>query len=186
MTVQIQKRLFTVDEYHEMGRTGILCEDDRVELIDGEIVQMSPIGRRHAASVNRLNQLFSRHLGTSALVSIQNPVRLDQHSEPEPDVALLRPRSDYYASGHPGPSDVLLIIEVAETSVDFDREVKIPRYAEAGIPEVWLVDLSADAIDIHRSPTAAAYVQVQTVSGTDHLAPLALPQLKLSANEIIA
>ena len=186
MTVSIVKRLFTVDEYHEMGRTGILGEGDRVELIDGEIVQMSSIGRRHAACVNRLTHMFVSRLGLSAVVSIRNPVHLGQHSEPEPDVALLRPRSDFYASGHPGRTDILLIVEVAETSVDFDREVKIPRYAKAGIPEVWLVDLSADAIETHRSPTAGAYEQVQTVSGTERLVPLAFPHLDLSANEVLA
>ena len=164
MTVQVHKRLFTVNEYHQMGRSGILSEDDRVELIAGEIVEMSPIGRRHAACVNRLNQLSRRSLGTSAIVSIQNPVSLSQHSEPQPDVGLLRPRSDFYASEHPGPSDVLLIVEVAETSAGFDRDVKIPRYAEAGIPEVWLVDLADGAIHIHRTPTVAGYEQVQMIS----------------------
>jgi Uma2 family endonuclease len=185
MTVQIQKRLFTVDEYRQMGRAGILGDDDRVELIQGEIVQMSPIGRRHAACVNRLNQLLSRRVGDSAIVSVQNPVSLSQHSEPQPDVALLRPRSDFYASRHPGPDDVLLIVEVAETSPEFDREVKMPLYAGAGIQEVWLVDLSEGNIQIYRSATAGGYEHVQTFASGQHLTPQTLPQLRVSTDEIL-
>lgn len=185
MSVEIHKRLFSVDEYHQMVRTGILSEADRVELIEGEIVQMSPIGRRHAACVNRLNQLFSRRLGTAVLVSIQNPVSLSQHSQPQPDVALLRPRADFYASGHPGSDDILLVVEVAETSAQFDREVKIPLYAEAGIPEVWLVDLAAGTISVHRGPTAGGYDQVHTISSGELPSLLSLPQIRLSADEIL-
>lgn len=185
MTVEIQKRLFSADEYHQMACTGILSEEDRVELIDGEIVQMAPIGRRHSACVNRLNQLFSSRLGTAAIVSIQNPVYLGHHSEPQPDVALLRPRADFYASGHPGPDDVLLLVEVAETSGQFDREVKIPLYANAGIREVWLIDLSDGAILVHRSPTTAGYDRVQTLSSGELPAPLGFPEVRLSAEQIL-
>jgi len=184
MTVEIQKRLFSADEYHKMAFTGILSEDDRVELIEGEIVQMSPIGRRHAACVDRLTQLFVRRLGDSAIVRVQNPVSLSCHSEPEPDVTLLRPRADFYASGHPGPDDILLIVEVAETSAQFDREVKIPLYANAGIREVWLIDLSDGAIRVHRSPIASGYERVQTISSGSLPAPLSFPDLQLSADEI--
>jgi len=185
MTVQIVKRPFTVDEYYAMGRAGILSEDDRVELIDGEILQMSPIGRRHAACVDRLAQLFFTHLTGSAIVRVQNPVRLNDHSEPEPDIALLHSRPDFYASGHPRPTDVLLIVEVAETSVDFDREVKVPRYATAGIQEVWLIDLSRDTVEVHRRPSASGYEQVQTLSATDRIAPLRFPQLELDVDQIL-
>src|ERR671938_544657 len=141
MSVQVAKRCFSVDEYYRMGEAGILTEDDRVELIEGEIIEMSPIGSRHAACVNRLNTLLGRHLRQTAIVSVQNPIRLDAYSEPEPDVALLRPRADYYESGHPTPADALLIVEVADTSADYDRIIKLPLYAKAGIPEAWLVDL---------------------------------------------
>src|SRR5918912_896850 len=160
MSVQIAKRYFNVSEYYRMAEAGILTADDRVELIEGEIVQMSPIGSLHAACVRRLNQLLQRLLGHAAVISVQDPVRLSDFSEPEPDVALLKPRADFYAHQHPTPDDVLLIIEVADTTVLYDRNVKVPLYARAGIPEVWLVDLQQDLIEVYARPTSGAY-QVQ-------------------------
>lgn len=132
MTVQVQRRRFTVDQYHQMAEAGVLTEADRVELIAGELLEMSPIGRRHAACVNRLTRLFTSLLGESAIISVQNPIALSVHSEPQPDMALLRPRADFYASGHPGPEDVWLVVEVAETSPEYDRQIKMPEYASAG------------------------------------------------------
>src|SRR5262245_37141744 len=117
MAVQVSRRLFTVDEYYQMAQAGILHEDDRVELIEGEIIETAAIGSRHAACVDRLNQLFSGRVAGRAIVRVQNPIRLSQRSEPQPDLALLRPRADFYATGHPGPQDVLLVVEVADTSV---------------------------------------------------------------------
>jgi Uma2 family endonuclease len=137
MTVQIQRRLFSVHEYHQMLQAGVLGEDDRLELIEGEIVQLSPINSRHAACVNRLNALFTSRLTGRAVVSVQNPIRLDTHSEPQPDLALLKPRPDFYAASHPNPEDVLLVVEVADTSADYDRGVKLALYARVGIAEVW-------------------------------------------------
>ena len=134
------RRKFSTKEYHEIARAGILGEDDRVELIEGEIVEMAPIGSRHASTVARLNKYLSERFANQALVWVQNPMRLNEFSEPQPDVALLRPRSDFYASAHPSPEDILLVIEVAETSVDYDRNVKAPLYASAGVRELWLVD----------------------------------------------
>jgi Uma2 family endonuclease len=116
MSVQVMRRLFTVDEYYQMAEAGILAEDDRVELIKGEIVEMSPISARHAARVKRLNRIFSRQLGERVIVCVQDPIRLNEYSEPEPDIALVQPRSDFYANAHPEPEDVLLLVEVAETS----------------------------------------------------------------------
>ena len=185
MTAEISRRLFTADEYHKLGDAGVLSEDDRVELIDGELVEMSPIGRRHAACVNRLTRIFTRFVGDSSIVSVQNPLALVQRSEPQPDVMLLRPRADFYASGHPGPSDVLLIIEVAESSVEFDREVKIPRYAETGVIEVWLVDLTAGEILIHRNPAAGGYADVQSISSGVLPAPQGFPGLRLTTKDIL-
>jgi Uma2 family endonuclease len=126
MGVQVQRRLFTVEEYHRMAEAGILSEEDRVELIEGELVTMSPIGSRHAACVKRLVRLLDRAAGDRAIVGAQDPIRLGARSEPQPDVALLRYRPDFYASAHPGPEDVLLVVEVAETSADADRSLKIP------------------------------------------------------------
>ena len=157
MTVQVLKRRFTVDEFRRMGETGILGEDDRVELIDGEILTMTPIGPRHASCVRRLVAVLSPLVGTSAIVDVQNPLRLGEHAEPQPDVVLLKPRPDYYRQSHPGPRDVLLVIEVADTSAEYDRAVKVPQYARAHIAELWLVTLSEGIIEIYRQPAGGEY-----------------------------
>lgn len=176
MLAQIQRRLFTVDEYQQMIEAGIFGEDDRLELLGGEIVAMSPIGSRHAACVNRLNRLLVSALGESAIVSIQNPIRLDDLSEPEPDVALLKPQDDFYTDQVPTPTDVLLLIEVADSSVDQDRAVKLPLYARVGIAEVWLVDLIDGVIDAYRTPSSEGYLlrqrylSSQTIETTGPLA----------------
>lgn len=185
MAVQLLRRRFSVEEYYLMAKAGILTEDDRVELIEGEIVEMAPIGSHHAGCVIRLIQFLSRQVGSRALVNAQNPVRLGEHSEPQPDIALLRPRADFYASAHPGPSDVLLLIEVADTTVEYDREVKVPLYARAGIGEFWLVDLAGESIEVYQSPAPQGYRQVKVVTQEGDLAPEALPELKLSAREIL-
>lgn len=185
MALQIARRCFTVEEYHRMGAAGILSEDDRVELIEGEIVEMTPIGSRHASCVMRLNQLFSQRLGQRALVSVQNLIRLGERSEPQPDLALLRTRPDFYAQAHPEPRDVLLLVEVAETSGAYDREVKVPLYARAGIGEVWLVGLEYAGIEVYRQPGPQAYQLVQRVGPEARLAPQAFPDLALAAAEII-
>lgn len=186
MVVQLLRRPFTVEGFHLMARAGILTEDDRVELLDGELVEMTPIGSRHAACVNRLNRLFSRHLGERALVSVQNPIRLGERSEPQPDLALLCPRSDCYAQAHPGPEEVLLIVEVAETSGEIDREVKAPLYARAGILEVWLVSLAEGCVEIHRTPLLQGYGEMQGARSGQHLSPLAFPDLILAVDEILS
>lgn len=184
MSTLLMKHRFTVEQFHQMTQVGIFTEDDRVELVDGEVIEMTPIGSSHAACVKRLNHLFSRRVGDRALVSIQDPIRIDPHSEPQPDVALLRPRLDYYAPSHPKPQNVLLVIEVAETSAHVDREVKLPLYARAGIPEAWLVDLAQARIEVYREPTPQGYQLVQTVRRAEHLRPTALPDLEVAADEI--
>lgn len=151
------RRRFTVDEYYRMVEAGVLRPDERLELLDGEIMQMSPIGSRHAATVSRLNALFSGAATGQYIVSVQNPVRLSQHSELQPDVALLRYRADYYAAAHPTPADVLLLVEVADTTLVFDRDRKLPRYAESGIAEVWIVDLEQQQIEQCHTPAGAQY-----------------------------
>jgi Uma2 family endonuclease len=159
--VQLVKRRFTVDEYHRMAEAGILSEDDRVELIHGEIVQMVAIGSRHAACVKRLNGLLMAALGGRAIVSVQDPIRLDAYSEPEPDLAILRPKADFYASAHPSPLDVLFVIEVADSSGGADRTVKVPLYARAGVPEMWLIDMQEKAIDVYTGPSPQGYTSVR-------------------------
>jgi Uma2 family endonuclease len=157
MSVEIARRCFTVAQYERMGEVGILTEADRVELIEGEIVEMSPIGKRHAACVNRLTKLLVQAVGSSGIVSVQNPVRLDDYSEPQPDVAVLKPRADFYEQALPTPADVLLIIEVCDTTLEYDRQIKLPLYARAGIPEVWLVNLTDEQIETYARPLGAAY-----------------------------
>lgn len=181
MDVRLTRRLFTVDEYYQMARAGILTEDDRVELLEGEIVQMTPIGSRHAACVDRLTELFSRHIAERAIVRVQSPVRLSERSEPQPDLTLLRRRSDFYAGHHPGPEDVLLLVEVAETSAEPDRGIKLPLYARAGISEVWLVDLGAGAIEVYRRPSREGYQETFTVRRGDPVSPATFPDVRLAA-----
>jgi Uma2 family endonuclease len=137
--MEVKRRRFTVHDYHRMGEAGILHEDDRVELIEGELVEMTAIGTRHFSCVNRLNRLLVMHVGDDAIVSVQNPVRLNEYNEPQPDLTVIRPRD--YLESLPKPEDVLLLIEVSDTTLAYDRGVKLPLYARAGIREVWIVDL---------------------------------------------
>ncbi len=168
-----------------MAAAGVLSDDDRVELIDGEIVDMTPIGSRHMACVDRLNRLLTAACGDRAIVRVQGPIRLGPRSEPQPDVTLLRPRPDFYAEGHPGPDSVLVLVEVADTSLDLDRSVKLPLYARAGIREVWLVDLAASRVVVHRTPGPDGYADVRSTGGDARLSPAAFPGLDLRARDII-
>lgn len=146
------RHVISVDAFHRMGEAGILAPADRVELIDGEIIDMSPIGVLHAAIVARLASYCSQTLGGAAVVWCQNPLRLDDISEPEPDLAILRPRADFYMTAHPGPADVLLVIEVADTSLAYDLGTKVPLYARHGIPEVWVIDAATRLTRVFRQP----------------------------------
>jgi Uma2 family endonuclease len=163
METQVLRRAFTVDEFHRMAEAGVFAEDDRLELVDGEIVQMTPIGSRHAGCVDRLNDWFGQRLSGKAIVRVQNPVLLGEQTEFYPDIALLKRRPDFYSESHPQPGDVLLVIEVADTTGDYDRRVKVLRYARAGIPEVWVVDLRERAIDVYREAAGGEYREHQRV-----------------------
>jgi Uma2 family endonuclease len=144
------KRKLTVDDYHRMGADGILRDDERVELLDGELYEMTPIGDDHIGGVISAEFIFGQRLPGRAFVSTQNPVRLSDYSEPEPDIALLRPRADFYRTGKARPGDILLLVEVAHSSLDYDRLTKLPRYAAAGIDEVWIINLIAGEIEVYR------------------------------------
>ena len=181
----VQRRRFTVDEYHRMVETGVLREDDRVELIDGEVVVMSPIGNPHAACVDRLTELLIFALARRATVRVQNPVRLDDHSEPQPDLVVARRAEDFYASRCPGPDDTLLAIEVGDSSVRFDREVKAPLYARSGVPELWLVDLGAGEVRVCRKPTASGYADVTVKRPGDTVSIGVVPELVLRVGEVL-
>ncbi len=168
-----RRRLLTVDEYHRMGDAGILTENDRVELIEGELVAMAPIGSEHAAATNVLNRLLVVAVGDRAIVSVQNPVRLTQHSEPQPDFAVLKPR-DYRAT-LPRPEDTLLAVEVASTSLGYDRTVKLALYARSGIPEVWIVNLAAKEVEVYRASVGDRYTSANTVGQSGSVAIEAIP-----------
>ncbi len=186
MAVTLKRRRFTLDEYHRMGEVGILGEGDRVELIEGEIVEKSPIGSRHASIVARIQHFFTLRLTDRVVVWGQNPLLLTALvSEPEPDVMLLAPRADFYASGHPEPPDVRLLVEVADSSLPYDRRTKIPLYARAGIAEVWLVDVESVRVDLHRGPRGAAYADVRSPGRDERFSPLAFPDVTLTLADLV-
>jgi Uma2 family endonuclease len=168
-----------------MAEVGLLTEDDRVELIDGEIVEMAPIGDRHAGTVDYLAALCFSRLQNVAQVRVQNPILLSKHSELQPDVALLRPRADFYRGAHPGPADVLLVIEVADTTGAYDRAVKLPLYASSGVPEVWLVDLDGGRVEVHRAPRPEGYSEVRILRRGDSVSPQAFQGIKVSVDEVL-
>ncbi|MDA0264147.1 MAG: Uma2 family endonuclease [Chloroflexi bacterium] len=185
MAAQLLRRRFTVDEYYRMAQAGILGEDDRLELLEGEIVEMAPIGSRHQSVVDRLTRLFFNRVGDAAVVRVQGPVRLSDESEPQPDLMLLRRRDDFYASAHPGPDDVILLVEVSDTSTEYDREVKLPMYARRGIAEVWLVGLETGMVEVFRGPTANGYQEASQAGRGQSLTCAAFPQLALAVDDIL-
>ncbi len=184
MAVQVERQRFTVEDYYKMAEVGILKPEDRVELINGEIIKMSPIKSQHAGHVTRLNALLSKLIGDLAIVSVQNPIRIDDFSEPEPDIALLKPLADFYTVHHPGPEDVFLLIEVSDTTLRYDQKVKLKLYAEAGIPEVWIVNLQDRCVEVYREPEAGRY-QSQSIVSPDGVLHLSEFDLSFAASAII-
>jgi Uma2 family endonuclease len=185
MSTKLLTRRFTVTEYHQMNAAGILTEDDRVELINGEIIEMSPIGRKHASCVRRLISILSQLLFPLAMVDSQNPIALDDFSEPQPDIALLKPREDFYESAHPQSSDIFLLIEVADSSFEYDRDIKIPLYAANGISEVWLVDIIEQKIIVYRQPSQNEYSETKTFQSGENLDFLAFPEIKITVDSVL-
>jgi Uma2 family endonuclease len=184
MLVTAQHR-FRVADYYRMAETGVLKPDARVELVDGRIIDMSPIGPFHGGSVNRLNRLFTKLSNGRWLVSPQNPVHLDEYSEPQPDLMLLKPMADDYMSRHPRPDDVFLVIEVADTSLAFDRDEKLPAYGRAGIAEVWILNLPAKTIEVYREPHFSGYGSSQVLRAGDNASPLAFPDAVVDVTELL-
>lgn len=170
----LRRHLLTVTDYHRMGDTGILEPDDRVELISGEVLDMSPIGSLHAAFVAALAEHFSRVSARTCTVWSQNPIRLGDMSEPQPDITLVKPRTDFYAAAHPTADDVLLIVEVAETSLAYDLGVKVPLYAQHGIPEVWVIDVTTRITHRFRGPGPAGYAEQTSIAAESPLACAAI------------
>jgi len=175
---------FTVAQYHLMYETGVFAESDRLELINGEIKTMSPIGRKHAACINRLVTAFTQKLGKRIVLSVQNSIRLEDNSEPQPDLAILKPRDDFYEDTLPSPADILLIIEVADSSIAYDRDIKAPLYATAGIPEMWLFDVNNKTIASFSQPSSLGYKQLQRYDRGDRLTMLAFPDVVFDWQEL--
>jgi Uma2 family endonuclease len=167
-----------------MGEAGIFSQDARVELIEGEIVEMSPIGERHAACVGWLTRTLTLLLQHVALVWTQNPVQLDDYSEPEPDVLLLKPRDDFYRHGKPRPEDVLLVIEVSDSTLEYDRQIKLPLYARAGVPEVWIVNINEERVETFAEVSGGAYRTTASVARGEEVQSRSLANLRLCVSEI--
>ena len=185
MTTQLERHLFTVNDYHVMIDAGILTEDHRVELVRGEIIAMAPIGDLHASCVDRLVDLLIEQLRRRALIRVQSPVRVDEYTEFQPDVMLLERHDDYYSSGPPRPEHVFLMMEVSNTSTQYDRNVKVPIYARAGIQEVWLIDIQAGLLEVFSQPSQEGYASIQTLGSGDSVSPSAFPDIALIVDDII-
>lgn len=185
MSANITRKRFDSDTYLRMAETGILSPTDRVELINGEILVMTPIGPRHGAAVNAGNRALVRTVGERALVWVQTTVVLDAFAVPEPDIALLRPRNDFYATKHPGVQDILLIVEVADSSLEYDSTVKLGLYAILGIPEYWIADLRNDRLLVYSQPEGDAYRVARELHRGQLIAPLFLPENELPVGVLL-
>jgi Uma2 family endonuclease len=176
---------FTTREYYRMAEIGVLRPEERVELLDGEIMDLSPISPPHASIVKRLNQHFGQKAKGRWLAAIQDPTHLDEHSEPQPDLMLLKVVADFYSSGHPKPAEVFLLIEVADSSLAYDREKKLPAYGRAGIPEVWIVNLEDGAVEVNREPHLNGYGSTTILRPGDKASPLAFPDATVDVAELL-
>lgn len=184
MGVMVERRRFSVEEYRRLAAAGILGEDERVELIEGELIEMAPIGSVHASFVGRFTRALEGLGRHAALLWVQNPIALPD-SEPQPDIAILRERADGYERSLPSASDVLLVIEIADASLDYDRDVKIPLYARHGIPEVWLMDVRSRRLEVHRDPGEHGYRMTVRPEAGEALSPQQLPGFRLAVSEVL-
>ncbi|MCZ6675889.1 MAG: Uma2 family endonuclease [Candidatus Poribacteria bacterium] len=191
LTCALPIRRLTVAEYHQMGEAGILSEDDRVELIDGVLIQMSPKRTRHSVVDSQLaTHFYPLVLEGQAILRVQEPIILSDDTEPEPDLALVNPCEDAYLEAHPSSSDILLLIEVSDTTLETDKEIKLPRYAASGIPEVWIVNLVDDIIEVYQEPrkhpdgTVSYRKRSDFVSG-DVLTLQVAPSLNIAVDEVL-
>ncbi len=181
----ITRKRFTTQEYEQIIAAGVITEDDRVELLDGEIVEMSPIGPSHSGIVLRLTELLYELRSPQIMVRVQDPVRLNRFSEPQPDISVVQRRSDYYTNSHPEPEDILLLIEVAESSLSYDRELKLPLYARAGIPEVWIVAPLEQMVEVYRSPKGAGYRDKQQLRRGEILTALNILEFNVAVENVL-
>ena len=185
MSRQLAKHWITVDEYERMGEAGIFGDDARLELLEGGIYEMSPIGSPHAACVTILHHLLTLKFANKLIVISQNPIRLDDFSEPQPDIALLRWRDDFYRHAHPTPADVLLVIEVADSTVESDRSYKMPLYAKAGIPEMWLVSLPDETIELYAESAGGVYQVSKTFKRGEEAQSYGVTDLRVEVAKVL-
>ncbi len=181
-----KKHLTHIDEWRKMADAGVFSSDSRIELINGEILEMSPIGSQHSGCINRLNHLLSRTISDQAIISIQNPLDLGDFSQPQPDLMLLKPSADYYASQHPKADDVLLLIEVADSSLPFDQNQKLQLYALHGVSEYWLINLTKPCLEIYRKPGDGVYQEKMTLFSSDRISLLHRPDIEIQMSDILA
>ncbi len=179
-----QRHAVSAQEYVRMSEAGVFAPDARLELIEGEIIEMAPIGSPHAGAVKILNRFFVRLAGDLAIVSVQDPLIIGDRSVPQPDLALLRPRADSYSNSHPSAADVLLVVEVSDSTLRFDIETKIPLYARFGIAEAWVVDVQARVLRVFRDPGASGYRTSLVVSGGESVNALALPAVVVAVSAL--
>lgn len=182
--MQLLTRKFTVKQFHQMAEAEIFYPQERLELIKGEIVKMSAIGLKHATTVNRLNNLFHQNLLGKVIVSVQNSIQLDDYSEPQPDVVLLKFREDFYAHQLPQPEDILLLIEVSDSSLKYDREVKIPLYAQNNIQESWLVNVNNQTVEVYRKLKNNQYQSLQILTYQQSVSPIKFSGLTINVTDI--
>jgi len=185
MQTEAGKKRFNVDEYYKMAGIGILRDGDRTELIDGEVIEMSPMGVRHSSAVKRANAFLSRQLQGRAVLSVQLPVRLNAFNEPQPDLALLRPRKDFYELRHPGPADVLLILEISDTSLQYEYDMKLRTYAASRIPEFWVLDPVGAALLVFREPSRGGYKTSLRYQDGDIVSMLAFPEIEIALSALL-
>ena len=179
-----KKYPITINHFQKMIERGIFEEDEHIELIEGELIAMAPIGPDHSSKTRKLNRQFSQKIGDLALVDMQNPIVLDDHSEPEPDLALLRPRDDFYETANPTAKDVLLLVEVADSSLNYDKKTKIPLYARQGIPEVWLINVPNRQVEIYLKPSPEGYRQILIPEKQECISPTLLPSVSIKVSDI--
>jgi Uma2 family endonuclease len=182
---EVKRHRFTAREFRAMGEAGVLGEDDRVELVDGEIVDMAPIGSRHLSCVVALTHLLVERAQGGYFVSVQNPVRLSERDEPQPDLTLLRRKPDPAAPGPPDPEDVLAVVEVSDTTLSYDRNVKLPLYARAGISEAWVIDLETGNVEVHSGPAPDGYRESRSFGSGDHLVSGIVEGLSVPVDEVL-
>ena len=180
----LHKHRLTIAEYYRVAESGALAEDARTELINGEIYDMAPAGSPHSGIVNRLTRLLVDTVGDRAIVTVQNPIQLPLYSEPQPDLALLRPREDYYTRSHPQPEDILLVIEVADSSLYKDRNIKVPLYASYNIPDVWLINVTSLQLSVYREPQVEQYGSITEAADLEAVTIAALPTLTLDLTDL--